>query len=662
MCILGAVILLCVSALAAALLFRFERAAFAVGKGGALISCAAGILFSVRALIKGVDENWVTTFETPLGPLNITLDPLASFFLLCVFLVSGLAALYGIGYLRAYLGKRNLASVCAWFNVLIASMATVVISGDAVLFLLSWEVMSVSSFFLVVWDSDRDDVRKAGVTYLVASQVGVVFLFLLFVLFSQAAHSYEFSKWSASAFGAKPAEGTAAVCFLLAVAGFGIKAGFWPLHVWLPEAHPAAPTHVSAVMSGVMIKLGIYGLLRTLTFLGPPPTWWGGLLVIIGAVSGVLGVLHALTQHNLKRLLAYHSVENIGIITMGVGLGLLGRSLNMPSVSVLGFAGALLHTLNHGLFKGLLFQSAGSILHGTSISEIDKLGGLMRRMPHTGAAFLVGSIAISGLPPLNGFISEWLIYVGAFRGASAFTTGSTTAVLLIITALSLIGGLAVACFVKAFSVIFQGEPRAYNPADVHDADKPMIAAMWMGMLLCAGIGLCAVPVIQFLAPVAGELAFASSVALGDVGLLNGVVLVSALTVLLIGGFTALRFFLLRGRSVQQGSTWGCGYSQPTARMQYTSSSFADPVIEPFKAVFHSKVHASPMTEIFPFNKAYEEHLEDRAERVLFPAVRVFTKALLHIQFLQRSRVQLYLTYIMATLVLLLIWFMAEGKF
>ncbi len=657
--LIGAVALLCVSALAAAFCSRWERLCLLTGKVGALVACAAGTGAAVSGIVRGLTQAVETPFATPLGPLRVSIDPLSSFFLLCVFLVSGLAALYGIGYLRAHAGRRSLAGLCAWFNLLIASMAMVVLAGDAVLFLFSWEIMTVSSFFLVVSDSDREDVRSAGITYLVASQSGVIFLFLLFVLLAQPTGQFDFTVW-AKAGTSSPA--WAGVCFILAVVGFGTKAGLWPVHVWLPQAHPAAPTHVSALMSGVMIKLGIYGILRTLTFLGPAPSWWGVSLVVIGVVSGVLGVLHALAQHDLKRLLAYHSVENIGIITMGIGLGLIGRSVQMPAIAALGFGGALLHTLNHGLFKGLLFQSAGSVLQATSESNIDRLGGLSRRMPHTALAFLVGSIAISGLPPLNGFISEWLIYLGAFRGAAAFSTGNAVASLLLLSSLALIGGLAVACFVKAFHVVFLGEARAIDPAGVKEADGFMCAAMWTGMILCAAIGLGAVPVLGFLTPAIAGLTGMPMATPLDAGPVNGLVLASTLLIALAGGLAGLRWLLLRGRSVETGATWGCGYPQPTPRMQYTSSSFADPVIEPFRAIFHSSRHATGMVGVFPAHASHEDHLEDRAQRVLFPAVRLFARALAHVQLLQRSRVQLYLAYILATLVLLLVWFMARGGF
>ena len=273
-----------------------------------------------------------------------------------------------------------------------------------------------------------------------------------------------------------------------------------PLHVWLPEAHPAAPTHVSALMSGVMIKTGIYGLVRILTFLGPPPLWWGWVLCGIGLSSGVLGVLYALAQHDLKRLLAYHSVENIGIIALGLGVGLIGLSSGSSTLAVLGFAGGLLHVLNHALFKGLLFLGAGAVMHGAGTREIDHLGGLLKRMPWTGLSFLIGAVAISGLPPLNGFVSELLIYVSAFQGATTLENTAAVPALAVIAGLALIGGLAAACFAKAFGIVFLGEPRSDHAAHAHEAGMAVRLSLLLLAASCVLIGLCAPWVVEALAP------------------------------------------------------------------------------------------------------------------------------------------------------------------
>ena len=366
-------------------------------------------------------------------------------------------------------------------------MLLVVVARNGVLFLMSWELMSLASFFLVTLEDEKESVRRAGWIYLVAMHLGTAFLLAMFLLLGKNAGSLDFERLSTAA-------APSGVFFLLAVIGFGTKAGFIPMHVWLPEAHPAAPSHVSAVMSGVMIKTGIYGLLRMLTLLGPPPAWWGWTLVAIGVVSGILGVLYALSQHDLKRLLAYHSVENIGIIAMGLGVGVLGISYENPTMAALGFTGGLLHVVNHAVFKSLLFLGAGSVLHATGTGELDRLGGLLKRMPVTGATFLIGAAAISGLPPLNGFVSEFLIYLGAVAGLGSqahIAPAWPLMSVLVVGGLALIGGLAAACFTKAFGIVFLGEPRSDEAAHAHEAGAAMRWPMVVLAGLCVLIGLAA---------------------------------------------------------------------------------------------------------------------------------------------------------------------------
>ena len=414
-------------------------------------------------------------WDVPYGSLFLQLDALSAFFLLPIFLLCALSALYGSEYLESYQGKKVLAMPWFFLNLLVASMVVVVLARNGVLFLMAWETMALSSFFLVTFENEKEDTRRAGWIYLVASHIGTAFLLVMFILLGKATGSLDFDRFTASS--------GAGLLFVLAVVGFGTKAGFVPLHVWLPEAHPAAPSHVSAVMSAVMIKTGIYGLLRILTLLGPPHTWWGWVLCAIGLTSGILGVLLALAQHDLKRLLAYHSVENIGIIALGLGVGIVGMSVGAPSIAAAGLAGALLHVLNHALFKGLLFFGAGNVVHGTHTREIDHLGGLLRRMPATGVTFLIGAAAISGLPPLNGFVSEFLIYLASFRGAVSLDGSMSIPMLATIPGLALIGGLAAACFTKAFGIVFLGHPRSRDAQGAHEAGPAMLLP---GFVLAAG--------------------------------------------------------------------------------------------------------------------------------------------------------------------------------
>jgi hydrogenase-4 component B len=654
--ILGSVALLGATAVAAVLASRSDRAALRLATAGSVIACSAGTIAATVALLRGDHGSITAPWTLPIGELHVALDALSSFFLVCVFVVSGLSALYGGGYLAADIGKRRLAPALFFFNVLIASMAALVIARDGILFLIAWEVMSLASYFLVTHENEREEVRRAGMTYLVASQLGVVFLFVLFVLIARSGSTYDFDSFAAAA---APAAGLASTCFWLALAGFGTKAGFWPVHIWLPDAHPAAPSHVSALMSGVMIKMGIYGLLRALTFLGPPPPWWGGVLIAIGVVSGLAGVLHALAQHDLKRLLAYHSVENIGIIALGIGVGLLGQSHHNPAIAFLGYAGALLHVFNHGLFKGILFEAAGSVLHGTGTRAIDSLGGLSRRMPATAAAFLLGSVAICGLPPLNGFVSEWLIYVGAFRASAILPHPWAVPALAVIPVLALIGGLAAACFVKAFGVAFLGEPRTEAASTAREAGRLMWMPMLLGSLLCVAIGIWPAAAIGLVAPAATSLARLSSTPVAAVGPLAAITRVAVVLLALIGFLALLRRALLRGRHVVRGATWGCGYPAPTPRMQYTAASFAAPVLAPFAALIPKRVRQDGPAGYFPEKARYEEHLGDMAgERFLVPVTRRVVKALLRLKVIQQGRLQLYLVYIAVTLVALLVWQLA----
>ena len=635
----------------AAILGRRDSAALNVGTASAVAASLIGAVASLLALRSGTTLVWRARVALPLGEWRVGIDPLSAFFALCICVVSGLAAVYGAGYLHAYLGKRRVAPAVVCFNLLLAAMLGVVLARDGVLFLLAWEVMSLSSFFLVTFDNDRDDVRRAGTTYLIASHVGVILLFALFSLLARTAGGFDFAamgKIGASAAGLNGA------AFLLALGGFGTKAGFWPVHIWLPDAHPAAPSHVSAVMSGVMIKMGIYGLLRVLPFLGPPPAWWGAVLVLVGAVSGVAGVLHALAQHDLKRLLAYHSVENIGIIALGIGIGLLGQRYGHPALATLGYAGALLHTLNHGLFKGLLFQGAGSVLHGSGTRHLESLGGLYRRMPATGTAFLVGSVAICGLPPLNGFVSEWLIYLGAFRGGATLPAAGAVVVLVTLPALALIGGLAAACFVKVFGVVFLGEPRSDHARHAHEVGLAMRAPMVAAALACLAIGLWPAGAVALVVPAAVCLSGAPMPA--DLGALFNISLLATVLVASIAALAWLRARLLKGRPVAQTATWGCGYPHATPRMQYTATSFADPVLAPFSSVLQIRTHGGLPDGIFPGPAHFERHVGDMAgERVLVPAWRRFLHTARQLRVIQHGRMQLYLVYVLATLVALVLW-------
>ena len=657
-----AMCILFVSGLASLLLGRYFRAANLVGPVGAVLACVVGMPATLNILLGGPALSLDLPWQVPLGSFHIAMDGLSAIFLLAILVLTAVAAIYGNGYLRAYRGIKSVGSCWFFYNVLAASMAMVVLARNGVLFLMAWEVMSLASFFLVMFEDDKPAVRQAGWTYLVATHLGTAFLLVLFFLLGRQSGSLDFDGFRGqTGVGAMPS-----VVFLLAVVGFGTKAGFMPFHVWLPEAHPAAPSHVSAVMSGVMIKTGIYGLARTLTFLDAWPAWWGWTLLGIGVFSGVMGVLQAIAQHDLKRLLAYHSVENIGIIAIGLGVGMLGRSYGMAAICVLGFAGALLHVLNHAAFKGLLFLCAGSVLHATSTGEIDRLGGLIKRMPTVAITFLIAAVAISGLPPLNGFVSEFLVYLGALNGCLATGPSSEAMVivgLLVVGALALIGGLAAACFAKAFGIVFLGAPRSQYPATPHEPAASMRLAMVLLSGVCISIGLGG-PWIVSSPGAPGSLNLLAG--MDDVNLsanlsqaavpLRYIVAVTGILAAVLLVLIGLRRWLLSGRSVTQGCTWDCGYVVPSARMQYTASSFAQPITNIFHRFLGFRQDYRIDGGLFPSQAQMSSHARDTfLQDVYKPAFGGIEWISFKLRWLQHGRIQLYVLYIVVTLLIVMVW-------
>jgi formate hydrogenlyase subunit 3/multisubunit Na+/H+ antiporter MnhD subunit len=654
--------------LAAAVLAGAPQAARAVGAIGMCAASVGGLAAAIAALVLGDASSLALPWNAAIGAsFSVAFDPLTGFFLLPIYGLSAVCAVFGAGYLSHAHHGRGVAAHWLFYGLLVSSMALVVMARNAVLFLVAWEIMSLSSWQLVTFEHEREETRQAGITYLVATQIGTAFLLVMFLVLGTgsvsdaggaggaaggAAGSLDFAQLGASG-------RAASAVFLLALVGFGTKAGIVPLHVWLPEAHPAAPSHVSALMSGVMIKTGIYGIVRVLSFIGAPPAWWGWTLVLIGAVSGVVGVLFALAQHDIKRLLAYHSVENIGIICLGLGVGLLGISFGSTTVAFLGFAGGLLHVLNHALFKGLLFLGAGSASHAAGTREIDRLGGLMRRMPLTGAAFLVGAAAICGLPPLNGFVSELLVFLGAYGAASAGPAAPAAAAAIVVAALAFIGGLAAACFTKAFGISFLGEPRTPAAAAAVEAGPSMTVPVLILAGACAGIGLLGFVAVSFIAPLAGAVAgidTAAALAIQEAagaGLVK-VSLVAGVLAALVLGLVILRAALLSRRTVRSAGTWDCGYTLPDARMQYTSSSFAQPLTGMFRLGTHR--HWTPISVPFPERAEFSSHTPDVFSQGVFrPAFAGIGALLSRMRWLQHGRLQLYVLYVAATLLVLLMW-------
>jgi hydrogenase-4 component B len=650
-------------------LSRLPRVSHFAGAGGAAAASLLGLGVTIAALARGQAPVLTCAWNGAVGAsFSVGFDPLTGFFLLPIYFLSAVCAVFGAGYLAHPVGARGLGAHWFFYGLLAASMALVVLARNAVLFLTAWELMSLSSWILVTFEHEKERVRQAGITYLVATQIGTAFLLVMFLLLGAAGGSaasargpsapLDFSRFAATG---GPAAGAV---FLLALVGFGTKAGIVPLHVWLPEAHPAAPSHVSALMSGVMIKTGIYGIVRVLSFLAAPAPWWGWTLAGIGAVTGVVGVLFALAQHDLKRLLAYHSVENIGIICLGLGIGLLGVSYGSPTVAALGFAGGLLHVANHALFKGLLFLGAGAAARASGTRDIDRLGGLMRRMPLTGAAFLVGAVAICGLPPLNGFVSELLVFTGAFQAILHPLAQPAVAAAVVVAALALIGGLAAACFTKAFGISFLGQPRTPQAAEAEEAGPLMLAPMAVLAAGCAAVGFLGPQVVSALTPLAAGLAGVSPEVGAEIlspvrGGLEKVVIAAAALAALSAALTLLRVFLHRRGNVARVGTWDCGYVRPDARMQYTSSSFAEPLTRMFRGLLATRRRWTAISELFPGETHFSTETPDAfTERIFRPGFTGLAGLFSRLRWLQHGRLQLYVLYVAAALLALLVWRLA----
>ncbi|WP_257313576.1 proton-conducting transporter transmembrane domain-containing protein [Geothrix fuzhouensis] len=615
------------------------------------LAAVLGLWASLRVL-SGVPGGAVTLRTASLGaPGFLVLDPLAAFFAIPVLLLSVAGALYSLGYWE---GRRgNTPALRLVYGLLTASLLMLVMASHALTFLLAWEGMAITAFLLVMAEDREPETRRAGWIYLVATHTGTLLLFAAFALLAKI-HGH--SGFAALPTGLAATRGGTAL-FALFLLGFGFKAGVLPLHFWLPPAHAAAPSHVSALMSGVMLKMGILGLVRFLSWVPDPPIWWGGALVALGALSGVLGVAFALGQHDLKRLLAYHSIENIGIILLGLGLGALGKSLGNPVMQTLGFAGALLHVVNHSLFKGLLFLSAGSVLHATGTRNLEQLGGLGQRMPWTSGAFLAGSWAICGLPPLNGFVSEWLIYLGAFRGLGPnLGPGRQGWPVVILLSLALIGALALACFAKAFGAVFLGLPRTGTAARAHEAPRTMLLPMGLLALACLAIGVA--PIL--FAPALGRVADAMGPATGAaLPALAGLPMIS-LVALVLGLLALLLWRWLRPMPRRDDRpTWDCGYAAPDARMQYTASSFADGLVRGLRWALRPAVHLPKVSGWFPRPTRYESHVPDPIlDRAAAPALRFTVRGAALLRIAQGGALPVYLLYVLLTLLALLVWMVA----
>lgn len=582
------------------------------------------------------------------GNSVIGVDSLSAFFLMPIFLMGALGSVYGLGYWPQTLHPDNGRKLRLFWGLMVSGMALLVVSKAAMAFLFGWEIMALSAFFLVTTEDDRRESCRAGWIYLAATHISTLILFALFALWRKYTGSYELKPVSQDALSL----GAMNIMFFLAFVGFGIKAGVMPLHFWLPGAHANAPSHVSAMLSGVVLKMGIYGFVRFLSLLPQPPYIWGVIIMVFGVSSGILGVVFAIAQHDLKRLLAYHSVENIGIILMGLALAMLGISEGNPQWITLGMACCLLHTWNHSLFKPLLFLSGGGVVHACDTRNIDSLGGLAKLMPCTAVMFAIGAAAICGLPPLNGFVSELFVYMGLFDAAAG---GNSLVCVSSVIGLAMIGALALACFVKVFAAVFLGTARSENAAGAHEASWSMRLPMIILAAVCVFIGVMPVLTQDIL-----NAAIAVWIAPADLPLIGiqelaPVKAVSFMSVLLIiTVFISAVFARLLSRPNRLANTWDCGYTLASSRIQYTASSFAQMITAMFGWVLHQKIHNPEVHGLFPKNAKMDSHVNELVlDRIILPLYSFVERLFGWFRRFQHGITQHYLIYILITVIVMM---------
>lgn len=650
-----------------------------IGPGTAILGCLLALYpaFCVLLGFSPAINFTLTQYALPVGSIIFNLDPLAALFLVPTLLVAALCAGYGVSYLsRGHSYKKNLGAHWFFYNLLILGLILTFIAADAFLFMVAWEIMSLTPFFLIIFNDTEEQVRKGASSYLIAAHIGGLFLLAFFLLLSaQNGGALDFQTFGANA---KNLQATG-VLFILALIGFGTKAGLMPMHVWLPEAHPAAPGHISAVMSGVMLNTGIYGIVRTLAFLGDSQSWWAFTLIGVGVFSAVIGIFLALTNKSIKRALAFSSIENMGIVCIALGFGLYALQCANLTLALLFIVGGLLHLVNHSFYKSLLFLVAGSVAKDTGTDFINQLGGLQKRAPFLGLCFFIGAAAICALPPLNGFASKLILYLGfAVGGSTVANTGFVYwGGLLILAGVS---GFSLFCFTKIFGLTFLGSPRSALANKITEPPRLEKTALIIIICLCFGAALLAPFVVKIFAfslegyvysletltipfsaavePFA-EAAISKSWQLGVTDIFNALIYVNigfiifALLALVLYRY---RKHMLKSKTVSVSPTWDCGYAKPSPRMQYTGGSFSQAVTYLMGFILRPKAVLAHFAGYFPATGHAELSTEDWVKTSLYSRFfMVIARIALWAKRIQRGHANTYILYIFITLVVLLAW-------
>jgi len=602
-----------------------------------LLGAGGGVVAAVATLASGATEKVTASWHLPNALIALRLDALAAAFLLPIVILGALASVYGLEYWPAK-HQPSAGRVRVFKGLLLAGMATVVIAAHAMLFLVAWETMALAAYFLIATEDTDAEVRSAAWLYLIATHIGTLTLFALFVVMRAERGTFVLGP-----IGVAAGTVTTSVILLLAVAGFGFKAGIVPLHFWLPGAHANAPSHVSALLSGAMLNVGVYGIIRTILFLPTPPLWWGGLLVVAGLTSALVAITLAVSQADMKRTLAYSSIENIGIIIVAVGLFVIGRATGVAAIAALGLAAAIAHVWNHSLFKGLLFLCAGSVLHATGTRRIDRMGGLLRCMPTTGTAFVIGAAAAAALPGANAFVSEAMLYLALLREGTRGSIATLAAAVI-----ALVGALAVACFVRLTGAMFLGAPRSDAATGAHEAPFLMRAPLVILAGACIALGVFPLAIGSALGTVTGNPG-AIAPFLRALG--------APLQIAMVATAATLGALIAVTRQSPRRVTWDCGYAQPTARMQYTARSLSEWMTSGLLPRFlRPAVRITTATALHPMTASFAVDVDEPfADRVLQPFAAKWAARAMRLRWLQQGRLSLYLLYIFVALLAGVAW-------
>lgn len=670
--------------------FTFSIYIFLIGAFGSLVlakdkntsnwfacaSAAIASLFGIIASLNVIVFHNTLSFSLPQFipylKIEFLVDNLAAYFILIISIVVFSASIYAVDYSKEYFEKYNIGLLGFLYNIFALSLILVVSASNIFWFLIVWEAMSVSSFFLVIYEYDKEKNQKAGFLYLVMTHIGAALITLAFLLLYKYSGSLAFE--SLRNIGNVLPASAKDYIFLLALIGFGSKAGIVPLHIWLPSAHPAAPSHVSALMSGVMLKVAIYGFIRVIFyFLGAPALWWGILLITIASLSAILGVLYALMEHDLKRLLAFHSVENIGIILIGVSGAMIFSSLGFPNLAAIALIGGLFHILNHALFKGLLFLASGAVIKSTHTRNMEKLGGLIKSMPSTAILFLIGAISISALPPFNGFASEWIIFQSLFASIYIGSLAIKILFTVIIALLALTGALAAACFVKAFGITFLARGRSKEAENAKESSKKMRLGMGVLASLCVIIGIYPFPVLSALTEISQGVIGGSSASgfisqngfflspLGNNFSSYAPLLIVVFMLALIPIIYLIEQVLGGKKQARIYNTWDCG-GNLNPRMQYTATAFSKPIQMIFKNIYrpYEKTEINYYNDdvkYFPSGMKYKSEVTEIYDKYLYsPIAQAIIGLSQKFNWIQFGNVNAYLLYIFLTLIILLLFF------